>query len=426
MSRYRNKLISLSAFSLLLVSILTLISIFDRYYVKPKIIDIVDRELLNVEVVVLQEISELLRLFVDKKYSENSKSELKSLALTNNSKIENIQFNDDFEVHNYFDSGQVKCKISDIEYDLKDIWIDLFSDNETYLAKLILNYLHDYNNLKISNNQVSLKADTTSQFILKRSHLLAISFVISFLVIKLYRFKPYQHVLYLYLIYHLGRFFPVFQPIVDQNGSTIGYEVLLRIRSFSGTWVYPDVFINLLEKNTFLMNKVLLKIVKQCIDDRLCSSQHFFSFNVTVKQVIDPYFSRAFIRLAEEFNHIKIEITEREGIDDEFVSSIKKYNERGIIVSLDDVMTGFNGLDKACLGVFDEVKIDKLLTQGIVENDKKRSVIISTISILDELGLKVVVEGVESIDQFLILKATNAYLFQGFLFGKPNNFQNRA
>ncbi|MCR5501438.1 MAG: GGDEF domain-containing phosphodiesterase [Lachnospiraceae bacterium] len=129
---------------------------------------------------------------------------------------------------------------------------------------------------------------------------------------------------------------------------------------------------------------------------------------------------------------IEVEITEMSGYEDfeqlsEFVDAMKEF---GIETSLDDFGTGYSSLSLIKDLNVDTIKLDKSFLASIDEaaNNQDRSVIKNVISMVNELNMKVVAEGVETDTQKNFLKEINCQVAQGFLFDKPlpkDDFEKR-
>jgi EAL domain-containing protein (putative c-di-GMP-specific phosphodiesterase class I) len=117
---------------------------------------------------------------------------------------------------------------------------------------------------------------------------------------------------------------------------------------------------------------------------------------------------------------VTIEITESALLTDRASASeqLKRLREAGLSVALDDFGTGYASLDYLTSLPLDTLKIDRGLIAGICRSNRSRIVVRSTIEMARELGLKLVVEGVESEEQLQMLNNWGCERYQGFL-GAP-------
>lgn len=120
--------------------------------------------------------------------------------------------------------------------------------------------------------------------------------------------------------------------------------------------------------------------------------------------------------------YIEIELTEMSGYEDlvslnEFIRVMK---EAGVQTSIDDFGTGYSSLNLLKDLDVDIIKLDKSFIHNLEKggnNDKK--VIRSIVSMVNELDMQVVAEGVETTEQMEFLKTVNCSMAQGFLFDRP-------
>ena len=93
--------------------------------------------------------------------------------------------------------------------------------------------------------------------------------------------------------------------------------------------------------------------------------------------------------------------------------------DAGLRIAVDDFGTGYASLDYLTSLPLDMLKIDRGLIAGIVGRERDRIVVRRLIPMAHELGLKVVVEGVESAEQLALLREWGCDLYQGFLGSAP-------
>ncbi|MEJ2576169.1 MAG: EAL domain-containing protein, partial [Gammaproteobacteria bacterium] len=91
----------------------------------------------------------------------------------------------------------------------------------------------------------------------------------------------------------------------------------------------------------------------------------------------------------------------------------------GIEISIDDFGTGHSSLAYLSRLPVSELKIDRTFVQGMLSRDIDRTIVRATVDLGHNLGLKVVAEGVESVEEFEALTAIGCDLVQGYLLGRP-------
>ena len=130
------------------------------------------------------------------------------------------------------------------------------------------------------------------------------------------------------------------------------------------------------------------------------------------------------MQLQKSFNirpsEINFEITESayDNSSDIMAENIRKISEAGFSISLDDYGTGYSNMQRILDIPLSIVKIDKSLVDTI--NTKKgRTVIKNTISMMHDIDMHLVVEGIETEDVLNTLDGMGADYIQGFYFSKP-------
>jgi Amt family ammonium transporter len=125
---------------------------------------------------------------------------------------------------------------------------------------------------------------------------------------------------------------------------------------------------------------------------------------------------------------IELEITESVLIDDDrrALQILKELKAVGFTIALDDFGTGYSSLSYLSRYPFDAIKIDRSFVSNL-GLDESAAVIVNTIIDLGErLGIKVVAEGVETIEQALFLARAGCDELQGYLLGKPVALDERV
>jgi EAL domain-containing protein (putative c-di-GMP-specific phosphodiesterase class I) len=122
-----------------------------------------------------------------------------------------------------------------------------------------------------------------------------------------------------------------------------------------------------------------------------------------------------------QVKQLMFEITETNVIAniDESLVKINMLKDQGATFSLDDFGSGFSSLNYVTLLPIDKIKIDKSLIDNIIEDNRNVAILNAITAIARDLDLKLVIEGVESLDQVSLLNKLGAEAYQGFYFNKP-------
>ena len=123
-------------------------------------------------------------------------------------------------------------------------------------------------------------------------------------------------------------------------------------------------------------------------------------------------------------HNIIIELTETTLMDEseETMGQIKELHNLGISIALDDFGTGYSSLFKLSILPVDIIKIDKAFIKDIHENKTNMKLVKSTINIAEQMEAKVVIEGIEQLNDLTTIKGieeTENLMYQGYYFSKP-------
>ena len=121
-----------------------------------------------------------------------------------------------------------------------------------------------------------------------------------------------------------------------------------------------------------------------------------------------------------------LEVTEGAMMQNPLMSMeiLQEVSAAGIGVSIDDFGTGYSSLSYLKNLPVDELKIDKSFVIQMIDSEKDKSIVKSTIELAHNLGMKVVAEGIESNNILQQLTAMGCDLGQGFYLGKPMTLQD--
>lgn len=221
-----------------------------------------------------------------------------------------------------------------------------------------------------------------------------------------------------------------YQPIVeiDRSGSIvpIGQESLFRVKDEHGNNVPPQHAFTLAEHSDLLFSLDLVarrSAVSHYIKAGL-TGKLFINFNPS--SIYDPsYCLRATTSAINELginpSDVVFEITETHEIKNKSLMKglLNFYRNAGFQVALDDIGSGYAGLNMLHTYQPDYVKIDMELIRGLDKNDYKRSIVKQLIEIANSNRTKVIAEGIETEEEFAVLKDLGADYYQGYYFSKP-------
>lgn len=221
-----------------------------------------------------------------------------------------------------------------------------------------------------------------------------------------------------------------FQPIYSFEENAFLYaEALLRIRNSSIGALFPNEFIPIAEESGLIIEityQVLDKVCK-CINHLeeegiLIGSIHV---NFSAIQFKEEDLAKKVIQIIDAnktaYSKIKIEVTESTIVDNtegivEFVKEMESY---GVYMGLDDFGTGYSNMSSIVNIPFNTVKLDKSLVWAALEHESSAIMFKHLVTIFKELNMKVIAEGVETIEQNQFCKEHKIDQIQGFYYSKP-------
>lgn len=221
-----------------------------------------------------------------------------------------------------------------------------------------------------------------------------------------------------------------FQPIVKDSDDKVPYgaEALLRYTMPTGERVTPFEFIPLLEESGLIIpvgKWVMQKAMQFCQRMQTVIPTFIVSVNVSYVQVTKSPFLMEFFRLLNENEmspaSITIELTESGELSDSLqVQKIwNNLRQYGVSIALDDFGTGYSNFLNISHMTPTVVKLDRGFTVKALKNEFERKLMGNIIHLVHGLGLKVCVEGVETEDELMQIRALEPDYIQGYYYGKP-------
>ena len=216
---------------------------------------------------------------------------------------------------------------------------------------------------------------------------------------------------------------------MNTKGETVkGYEALVRWNHEDRGILSPFHFLPFAEK-TGLIGRIDEKIremaVKKLEEWGKNGDNFTLSVNVSAKEFLEAGFIASIEKLFDRhtFNpeQMIIEITENSFLEDyeTTVQKIKYLKQKGVKFSIDDFGTGYSSLSYLRKIPADYLKIDMEFVKDIHLNRVNRTIVESTIKLSHDLGFKTICEGVETREEFHILRKFQTDYVQGYLFGRP-------
>jgi diguanylate cyclase (GGDEF)-like protein/PAS domain S-box-containing protein len=226
-----------------------------------------------------------------------------------------------------------------------------------------------------------------------------------------------------------------YQPQVDRKGRITGAEALLRWKHSIRGDVSPSAFIPLAEETGMILPLGLWTIETACYQltewEKEANTSHLtLSINVSARQFRHPQFVDDVIQIVNrsgvDATKLKLELTESLLVEDveEAIGKMAVLKELGIGFSLDDFGTGYSSLSYLRHMPLEQLKIDKSFINEVPANENDVSIVEAIIALGRRLGMSVIAEGVETVQQVKFLNGAGCNGYQGYLFCKPLNAQD--
>lgn len=223
-----------------------------------------------------------------------------------------------------------------------------------------------------------------------------------------------------------------YQPqVCVRNGHISGAEALLRWSDAKHGAISPMEFIPILE-DTGLIDRVGSWVIeKACAfwkfwqDEGLIQPEQKLSVNVSPYQFRNTGLLVSVKSALEESglspNDLILEITESTLLadDENNLAILNSLKSLGVTIALDDFGTGFSSLSYLTRFPIDYLKVDRSFLMNIMDSTNDAHLVTAIINMAQSLEMKVIAEGVDSIEKLNFLKQKGCDNYQGFYFSRP-------
>ena len=221
----------------------------------------------------------------------------------------------------------------------------------------------------------------------------------------------------------------VFQPRMQLEGHQLsGAEVLLRWRTPEGENIPPAQFIPVAEETGQILRLGYWVLEEAC--RHLAGWGHLrdslvLSINLSARQLFDEQLVDRIEAVRTRYGlapaQLEFEITESSAMQDidYSIRVLGRLRAQGYGLSLDDFGTGFSSLSHMRQLPVDTIKIDQSFVRNLVADRQQRVLVAGIIELTGHLGMRVLAEGVEAVEQLHILDSLGCDEAQGYLIGRP-------
>lgn len=226
-----------------------------------------------------------------------------------------------------------------------------------------------------------------------------------------------------------NRFEVYYQPIYSiDSGKYNSAEALLRLNDDMYGYISPEIFIPAAEENGMIhkIGKFVLEEVCRFITGEKFKNLglEYVEVNLSVIQCMSSELSEDVRAVMERYGvsneQINLEITETAAAyaQTTIMDNINSLTDYGIAFSLDDFGTGYSNMKRIASMPFAIVKLDKTFAD-IDTDDKMMKVVKNTISMVKDMNMKIVVEGVETEESLREFSNLGVDYIQGYYFSRP-------
>lgn len=226
-----------------------------------------------------------------------------------------------------------------------------------------------------------------------------------------------------------GEFDVFYQPIMKMvNGQVTKCEALIRWRHPEKGFIPPDEFIGIAE------NTGAIRAIGRWVLERVCQDYKQWNFvaqklSVSINRSVSEFYPSGSHREWEELvssygidpARIIFEITESLFMDgnESPVDELKEMRSNGFRFAIDDFGTGYSAINYLRNYPVNFIKIDRSFVMDILDNAQDRTLVEVIIKMGKALGIGVIAEGVENIEQLEALKVFDCDYIQGYYLAKP-------
>jgi EAL domain-containing protein (putative c-di-GMP-specific phosphodiesterase class I) len=228
------------------------------------------------------------------------------------------------------------------------------------------------------------------------------------------------------------QFFLVYQPIVSLDDRRVySVEVLVRWQHPTLGLISPGAFIPIAEETRLILplaDQVMRQACEQFVRwkrERPEQAPNYVSVNLSRVQLADPTVAERILGILRDTGMrpewLQLEVTESQLMQHRAIALelLLAFKRHGIRLAMDDFGTGYSSLSCLQEYPFDVLKVDRALTENVGRGRGYSALLHAVMTLADNLGLDVVAEGIEQMEQLVLLQALGCQYGQGYLLAWP-------
>ncbi|MGY1696465.1 MULTISPECIES: putative bifunctional diguanylate cyclase/phosphodiesterase [unclassified Geodermatophilus] len=224
-----------------------------------------------------------------------------------------------------------------------------------------------------------------------------------------------------------------YQPIVSLTDETLlGYEALIRWQHPTRGLLPPGAFLDAAENNRLTSRLGAWVLRRACDDAAGWPAGLRVHVNVSARHLAEEGFSDLVAAALDESGlpaeRLELEITESTALfaAEATLQAVQEVTARGVTLALDDFGTGYSAITALHRLPIHTVKIDRSFVAGVVREPSSAALVQGLLQLGQGMGLQVIAEGIEDLEQAEWLRRHGCAMAQGYAFGRPAPLPSRA
>jgi diguanylate cyclase (GGDEF)-like protein len=221
-----------------------------------------------------------------------------------------------------------------------------------------------------------------------------------------------------------------YQPKLELGtGRLVGAEALVRWRDADGNYISPASFIPMAEESGLIVPLGDLVLRMACRQAHAWQQKYAdaprIAVNISSQQFyqsdLQQTIMKALFEAGTKPSLLQLELTESILMRDvdKTIATLEYLKNTGITLAIDDFGTGYSSLAYLTRFPIDALKIDRSFVMDVETSNDSATICAAIIAMARQLGLEVIAEGVETIEQIEFLRSQDCDQIQGYLFSKP-------
>jgi len=221
-----------------------------------------------------------------------------------------------------------------------------------------------------------------------------------------------------------------YQPQLSLTTCKIeSYEALIRWNHSKQGLIAPAHFLEILEETGMIVSVGEWVLNTACTQERLNQKQGQVPKRVAVNISVNQFMQSDFVSMVKrtlkntklEAKYLELEVTEGILIDniEETAIKLNTLHSMGVFLSIDDFGTGYSSMNYLRRLPFDLLKIDRSFITDLTSNSDDGAITAAIITLAHSIGLEVIAEGVEKMEQLQFLDNLGCDSIQGYLCSPP-------